>query len=85
MLYEVITSTVSRVLTDSSRVDPATKRRVLAELNYRPSQVARNLRRSQTRMIALLVPDIANPRITSYNVCYTKLLRTSGETRSTSV
>ncbi len=57
-------STVSRVLTDSSRVDPATKRRVLAvmaELNYRPSQVARNLRRSQTRMIALLVPDIANP------------------------
>ncbi len=57
-------STVSRVLTGSSKVDVETKRRVMAamaELNYRPNPVARHLRRQRTGLIALLVPDLANP------------------------
>lgn len=57
-------STVSRVLTNSGRVDPETKQKVLAamkELNYQPSQVARNLRRKETNLIAVLIPCISNP------------------------
>lgn len=57
-------STVSRVLTNSNRVDPETKQKVLAvmkELNYQPSQVARNLRRQETKLIAVLIPGISNP------------------------
>ncbi|WP_410512867.1 LacI family DNA-binding transcriptional regulator [Paenibacillus sp. BR2-3] len=57
-------STVSRVLTNSNRVDPETRHRVLAaikEINYQPSQVARNLRRQKTNLIAVLIPGISNP------------------------
>jgi LacI family repressor for deo operon, udp, cdd, tsx, nupC, and nupG len=57
-------STVSRVLTDSNRVDPETKQKVLAaikELNYQPSQVARNLRKKETNLIAVIIPCISNP------------------------
>lgn len=57
-------STVSRVLTNSNRVDPETKQKVLAamkELNYQPSQVARNLRKQETNLIAVLIPCISNP------------------------
>lgn len=54
-------STVSRVLTNSKRVDPETKLKVLAamkELNYQPSQAARNLRKQETNLIAALIPSI---------------------------
>lgn len=57
-------STVSRVLNNNGRVDPETKQKVLAamkELNYQPSQVARNLRRKETNLIAVLIPCISNP------------------------
>jgi LacI family transcriptional regulator len=60
----VSTATVSRVLSGSVPARPETRERVLAaarELNYRPSGVARALKRQETRTLGLLVTDIANP------------------------
>lgn len=60
----VSTATVSRVLSGAVPTRAATRERVLAaahELDYRPSGIARALKRSQTRTIGLLVTDIGNP------------------------
>lgn len=60
----VSTATVSAVLNDSAYVSPDLKARVLSavsELRYAPSQVARNLKRGRTQLIALAVADLANP------------------------
>lgn len=60
----VSTATVSRVLSDSPRVLPATRERVLdamGALDYRPSAVARSLRLKDTAVIGLIVSDISNP------------------------
>lgn len=60
----VSTATVSRVLSGAAPARAATRERVLAaarELDYRPSGIARALKRSQTRTIGLLVTDISNP------------------------
>src|SRR5690606_23589525 len=60
-------STVSRVLSGGSlaqRISAATRQRVLdaaREMGYRPNLVARSLRTRQSKTIALLVSDIANP------------------------
>lgn len=57
-------STVSRVVTRSVKVDPATERRVyevIEELGYRPNLVARSFRVKTTHTIGLLVPDNSNP------------------------
>jgi LacI family transcriptional regulator len=55
--------TVSRVINQSQRVSPETRRRVeeaIAELGYVPSRLARGLSRQKTGTIALLVPDVEN-------------------------
>lgn len=60
----VSTATVSRVLAGADNVRPDTRQRVLAAvaaLNYRPSGVARALRRQTTATLGLVVTDIANP------------------------
>lgn len=60
----VSTATVSRVLADSDRVLPETRRRVteaIRELDYRPSAVARSLRLMTTAFVGLIVSDITNP------------------------
>jgi len=60
----VSTATVSRVLSGAAPARPTTRERVLAavrELEYRPSGVARALKRSETRTIGLLITDIGNP------------------------
>lgn len=60
----VSTATVSRVLSGTIPARPATRERVLAavrELDYRPSGVARALKRAETRTIGLLITDIGNP------------------------
>jgi LacI family repressor for deo operon, udp, cdd, tsx, nupC, and nupG len=52
------------VLNDSPRVDQDTRQKVfqaIKQLNYEPSAAARNLRRQETRLIAVFVPDISNP------------------------
>jgi LacI family transcriptional regulator len=59
--------TVSRVINDSARVRPETRRRVeetIAELGYVPSRLARGLSRQQTGTLAVIVPDVANPFFT---------------------
>jgi LacI family transcriptional regulator len=64
----VSSATVSRVLTGSAEVDPATKMLVLAaveKLDYRPNLVARGLRRQTSQVIALIITDIENPFYTA--------------------
>ncbi len=60
----VSTATVSRVLSGSVPARPATRERVLAaarDLDYRPSGVARALKRRETMTLGLVVTDITNP------------------------
>lgn len=57
-------STVSRALSDPSKVNAATREHVLAvaaRLGYVSNHAARSLSVGRTNLIALLVPDIANP------------------------
>jgi DNA-binding LacI/PurR family transcriptional regulator len=54
--------TVSRVVNDSPRVDPATRARVeraMTDLGYRPHRAARALRTGRTHTIGLLVSTLA--------------------------
>lgn len=63
----VSTATVSRVLNDNARVDPAIAERVRAsvgQLGYRMNSVARSLRRQSNNVVGVIVPDIANPFFT---------------------
>lgn len=60
----VSVATVSAVINDSAYVSPELRARVLnaiTKLKYAPSQVARNLSRGRTQLIALAVADLANP------------------------
>ena len=64
----VSSATVSRVLSASKFVSGALAERVWAavrELDYRPNQVARNLRARATSTIGVVIPDIQNPFFTS--------------------
>jgi LacI family transcriptional regulator len=60
----VAPSTVSRAFARPDRVNPATAARiraVAAELAFRPNPLARALPTGRTSMIAMVVPDLANP------------------------
>ena len=60
----VSTATVSRVLSGSVPARPETRERVLAaarDLGYRPSGIARALKRRETRTLGLVITDITNP------------------------
>ena len=60
--------TVSRMINDSERVSPETRRRVeeaISELGYVPSRLARGLSRQRTGTLAVIVPDVANPFFTA--------------------
>jgi LacI family transcriptional regulator len=60
----VSTATVSRVLSGLGRASEATQARVLEaarDLGYRPSEVARSLKRRSTQTIGLIITDIENP------------------------
>lgn len=55
--------TVSRVLNGEPYVREATRQRVMkaiAELGYRPNQIARGLQMSRTETIGVVVPNLAN-------------------------
>jgi LacI family transcriptional regulator len=63
-LAGVSVSTVSRVVRNHPDVQAETRKAVHAaieQLGYRPSPIARALVSGQTRLLALLVSDIANP------------------------
>lgn len=56
--------TVSHVLNGTAGVREPVRRRVLEAVsatNYQPSQLARGLRRVQTNVIGMIIPDITNP------------------------
>lgn len=58
------TATVSRALAAPEKVTEATRQRVaaaIAQVGYAPNVAARNLRRSESKTIVVLLPDIANP------------------------
>jgi LacI family transcriptional regulator len=60
----VSTMTVSRVLNNKGEISTATRervQRVIEQLNYRPSTVARSLATNRTQTLGLVVPDITNP------------------------
>ncbi len=63
-LAKVSTATVSRVLHDTDNVKQATRDRVIKAietLNYQPNILARQFRRSETRSIVVVFPDITSP------------------------
>ena len=56
-------STVSSVINGNGYVSPEMRERIsryLREVDYQPNYVARSLRRQETRMIGLIVPDLSN-------------------------
>ena len=60
----VSVATVSRVINNSTSVSVETKELVLdavKRLDYRPNLLGRNLRRAETRLILVLLPNISNP------------------------
>lgn len=60
----VSVATVSRVINGSGFVAPETKQRVqeaIERLAYAPNVYSRNLRRQESRMILVLLPDFDNP------------------------
>jgi LacI family transcriptional regulator len=60
----VSTATVSRVLAGVGQARAETRARVLdaaRELDYRPSEVARSLKRRSTQTLGLIITDIENP------------------------
>lgn len=65
---QVSPSTVSRVLNNRASVDPRLAERVHAsveQLGFRRNHVARNLRRQQTSLWAMIISDVSNPFFTS--------------------
>ncbi|MCF0148040.1 MAG: LacI family DNA-binding transcriptional regulator [Clostridium sp.] len=59
----VSSTTISRVLNNSSYVKEETREKVLkiiAEMNYVPSAIARSLSKRETSTIGIVVPDITN-------------------------
>jgi len=54
-------STISRALSDHPNVSKATKekvRQLAKELKYKPNMLAKNFRNSETKLIALIVPEL---------------------------
>lgn len=61
-------ATVSRVLNENPKVDPALRDQVMAavkSLGYQPSRAARRLRKPSHDVIGLIVSDIQNPHFVS--------------------
>ena len=60
----VSVATVSRVINNSTSVSAETRELVLnavKRLDYRPNLLGRNLRRTETRLVLVLLPNISNP------------------------
>ncbi len=60
----VSVATVSRVLNHTAPVNEETKQRiekVMEELHYTPSMLARGMRKQQSKVIAVIVPSYENP------------------------
>lgn len=63
-LAGVSTATVSRIINGKGEASEETIMRVnkvIKELNYKPSSIAKTLSKKQSNMIALLIPTLSNP------------------------
>lgn len=63
-LAGVSTGTVSHVINNTTPVKEKLRQRVLdaiEQLQYQPSKLAQGLRRNQTSMVGMIIPDINNP------------------------
>jgi DNA-binding LacI/PurR family transcriptional regulator len=61
---KVSIGTVSHVINGTATVREKLRERVLEairSLGYQPSQLARGLRRNQTNMLVMMIPDVTNP------------------------
>ncbi|WP_243789905.1 LacI family DNA-binding transcriptional regulator [Saccharopolyspora gloriosae] len=77
----VSTATVSRALNGKSTVDPELAARVAAaadELGYRPNGPARNLRKQETAVLALIISDVENPFFTAISRGVEDVAHTAG-------
>ncbi|MFC9647461.1 LacI family DNA-binding transcriptional regulator [Streptomyces sp. NPDC056937] len=77
----VSTSTVSRVLNGTAKVDPSLVQRVhdaVADLGYRPNAAAQGLARGEAGAIGVLVPDLANPYFPDILKAVSSVARTHG-------
>ena len=73
--------TVSRVLNGSGYVADETKEKIeiaMRELNYIPNELARNLYRKKSGIIAVLVPNISNPFFAQFVECVEEELYLAG-------
>lgn len=80
-IARVSPATVSNVLLGRSSVDPDLASRVqdaVDTLGYRPNVAASSLRRRQTAVIGLLVPDFANPFFSALTARTETLARQAG-------
>lgn len=62
-LAEVSISTVSRYLNGNTKIEPLSRMRIekaIRELEYMPNAAARSLKKQETRVIGIIVSDIAN-------------------------
>lgn len=60
----VSTATVSRIINGKGEASPETIKKVMKiveELSYRPSSVAKSLSKRESNLIALLIPNLNNP------------------------
>lgn len=61
---KVAKSTVSLVLNNSGYVSDETRKKVekaIKELDYQPSQLARNLSKMRTNLVGVVIPDVSHP------------------------
>jgi DNA-binding LacI/PurR family transcriptional regulator len=68
-LAGVSVSTVSRVLGDSPKVEPETRRRVeqaIETIGYRPNLLAQGLRSKSSNLLGLVVPEIRHETFASF-------------------
>ena len=62
-LAEVSHQTVSRVINNSERVAPSTRKRVedaIKELGYRPNAIARSMAKGHTHTLGCISPSLTN-------------------------
>ncbi|WP_105615670.1 LacI family DNA-binding transcriptional regulator [Vallitalea okinawensis] len=79
----VTIGTVSHVINGTASISIKTKKRVqkaIKELHYIPNSMARGLRRSESKMIGLIVPDITNEYYSRIARSFTDLAYKEGYT-----
>lgn len=78
---QVGVGTVSRMLNGSGYVAEETREKIeqaMRELNYTPNELARNLYRKRTGIIAVMVPNVSNPFFAEFVDCVEEDLYDAG-------